>query len=111
MGVPVVGTVRLLSLRVPDPAGGPPWGMRVMRTTGGDECMQVGRVHDGRLGVLGQDGIFRDDHRFHPMPASAFGDHDCALVGTGAIRRDRQLEQHARQWPRGGRHLRLAGPR
>lgn len=82
MGVAVAASVRLLSLRVPDPDGGPPWGMRIMRTTRGDECMQVGRVVAGQLGVLGQDGIFRDDHRFHPLPPSAFADFNCAVIGT-----------------------------
>ncbi|HWJ49625.1 MAG TPA: hypothetical protein VNR42_01315 [Solirubrobacteraceae bacterium] len=74
---------RLLSLRVPDPAGGPPWGMRLIFTTarpgfpathpanrGGAQwgCVQVGRVVDGELGVLGQDGAFHDDGLFHELP-------------------------------------------
>jgi hypothetical protein len=83
MGLPIAASVRLLPVRVPDADGGPPWGMRVMRTTRGDECMQVGRVVRGQLGVLGQDGIFRDDHRFHLLPAFAFADYNCALVGSG----------------------------
>lgn len=83
VGVPIRGSVRLLSLRVADPAGGPPWGMRVLRTTRGYECVQVGRVLAGRLGVLGQDGWFGDDHRFHPLPPSAFEDFNCSIAGTG----------------------------
>ncbi len=83
MGVPIAASIRLLPLRVPDADGGPPWGMRVMRTSRGDECMQVGRIVGGRLGVLGQDGIFGDDHRFHPLPPSVFEDYNCALIGTG----------------------------
>src|SRR5262249_33299780 len=62
------GTVvdnQLLALRVADPDGGPPWGMRVVHTTRGVGCVQVGRVVDGKLGVLGQDGVAGDDHRFH----------------------------------------------
>jgi len=70
-GVPAPGASRLLPLRVPDPEGGLPWGMRIVRTTRGDICMQVGRVQDGQLGVLGVDGAFHDDGRFHPMPADA----------------------------------------
>ena len=31
--------------------------------------MQVGRVVNGRLGALGQDGAFHDDGRFHEFPA------------------------------------------
>jgi hypothetical protein len=71
---------RLLSLRVPDPAGGPPWGMRLIFTAAhgrGDSrdggtahwgCVQIGRVLDGKLGVLGQDGAFHNDGRFHELP-------------------------------------------
>jgi hypothetical protein len=76
---------RLLSLRVPDPAGGPPWGMRLIFTTArpGSRarpgagagagaahwgCVQVGRVVDGQLGILGQDGAFHDDGLFHALP-------------------------------------------
>jgi hypothetical protein len=71
---------RLLSLRVPDPAGGPPWGMRLIFTTadrranatrGGAAhwgCVQIGRIVDGQLGVLGQDGAFHDDGLFHALP-------------------------------------------
>src|SRR5271157_2043460 len=71
---------RLLSLRVPDPAGGPPWGMRVIFTADhgrGDSrdggtahwgCVQIGRVFHGKLGVLGQDGAFHNDGLFHELP-------------------------------------------
>lgn len=66
-GVPVPGASRLLALRVPDPEGGPPWGMRTVSTTRGEVCVQIGRVEDGQLGELGIDGVFHDDGRFHPM--------------------------------------------
>jgi hypothetical protein len=71
---------RLLSLRVPDPAGGPPWGMRLIFTSAGGHssgsaakrarwgCVQVGRVVDGELGALGRDGAFHDDGLFHELP-------------------------------------------
>jgi hypothetical protein len=71
---------RLLSLRVPDPAGGPPWGMRLIYTTADRldpvrnhktarwGCVQVGRVVDGQLGILGQDGAFHNDGLFHELP-------------------------------------------
>jgi hypothetical protein len=71
---------RLLSLRVPDPAGGPPWGMRLIFTTADRQdparnhktarwgCVQIGRVVDGRLGILGQDGAFHNDGLFHELP-------------------------------------------
>jgi hypothetical protein len=66
-GVPVRSTPRLLPLRVPDPDGGPAWGLRTVRTSRGLICVQVGRVVDGKLGVLGQDGIAGNDGRFHEL--------------------------------------------
>jgi hypothetical protein len=63
------GSSRLLPVRTADPAGGPPWGMRVAETTRGLGCIAVGRVLDGELGTLGIDGAFADDGRFHPRPA------------------------------------------
>jgi hypothetical protein len=66
-GVPAPGAARLLPLRVPDPEGGLPWGMRIVRTTRGEVCVQIGRVADGQLGELGVDGVFHDDERFHPL--------------------------------------------
>jgi hypothetical protein len=68
-GVPAPGASQLLALRVPDPEGGPPWGMRIVRTTRGEVCEQIGRVQGGQLGELGIDGVFHDDGRFHPIPA------------------------------------------
>ena len=70
-GIPVAGGVRLLPLRAADPAGGLPWGMRIIHTTRGLICVQVGRVYDGQLGQLGVDGAFHDDGRFHPLPTDA----------------------------------------
>jgi len=93
---------RLLSLRVPDPAGGPPWGMRLIFTTGNHRpsavqghprpagnahwgCVQIGRVVDGKLGALGQDGAFHDDGLFHELPVQPEGcgsvNHAGELIG------------------------------
>ena len=66
-GTAVGRSARVLPLRVEDPAGGPPWGMRVATTSRGLQCLQVGRVVDGKLGVLGQDGIAHNDGRFHEL--------------------------------------------
>lgn len=66
-GAVLPASIALLSLRVPDPAGGPPWGLRELKTTRGLMCVQVGRIVDGRIGVLGLDGAFRDDGAFHPF--------------------------------------------
>jgi hypothetical protein len=73
-GIPVVAATRLLPLRVADPAGGLPWGMRIVHTTRGLVCVQVGRVDHGQLGQLGIDGAFGDDGRFHALPADALPD-------------------------------------
>jgi hypothetical protein len=73
-GIPVVGGSRLLSLRAADPAGGLPWGMRIVHTTRGLVCVQIGRVYHGQLGELGVDGAFGDDGRFHPRPPDALPD-------------------------------------
>ncbi len=67
VGLPLPGHSRLLSLRVPDPGGGLPWGMRVVLTTRGLVCVQIGRVQNGQLGELGIDGAYHDDGRFHPV--------------------------------------------
>lgn len=66
-GLPLPGQSKLLPLRVPDPSGGPPWGMRVVHTTRGLVCVQIGRVQKGTLGELGIDGAYHDDARFHPV--------------------------------------------
>jgi hypothetical protein len=77
-GLPLPGQSTLLPLRVPDSNGGLPWGMRVVHTTRGLVCVQIGRVQDGQLGELGIDGAYHDDGRFHPvgpgvLPAYAGG--------------------------------------
>jgi hypothetical protein len=58
---------RLLPIRVADPAGGPPWGVRLVKTTRGETCIQVGRIVDGQIGALGIDGSWNDDHKFHEI--------------------------------------------
>ncbi len=73
-GIPIAGASRLLPLRAPDPAGGLPWGMRVVHTTRGLICVQIGRVQNGALGQLGVDGAFGNDGRFHPLPPDALPD-------------------------------------
>jgi hypothetical protein len=77
----VKGTVRLLGVSTPDPAGGPPWGMRVLSTRRGEGCVQVGRVVDGKIGAIGQDSAFHDDGLFHEFSANTFGaERTCTLL-------------------------------
>jgi hypothetical protein len=79
-GIPATGASQLLALRVPDPEGGLPWGMRIVRTTRGEVCEQIGRVQDGQLGELGIDGVFHDDGRFHPIATDVLP--ETSRVGT-----------------------------
>jgi hypothetical protein len=76
-GVTIGGSAHLLGLRVADPDGGPPWGLRVLRTTRGLMCLQLGRVVDGRIGVLGQDGAFDNDGAFHPLSVDFLDGRGC----------------------------------
>ncbi|HEX4108792.1 MAG TPA: hypothetical protein VHX88_11695 [Solirubrobacteraceae bacterium] len=83
-GLPAPGSSRLLPLRVADPDGGLPWGMRLVRTTRGELCLQVGRVQDGQIGELGIDGAFGDDGRFHPLPRDVLPADAAAGVSLNA---------------------------
>jgi hypothetical protein len=78
LGKVIAGSARLAALRVQDPDGGPPWGIRTLHTTRQLGCVQVGRVVDGRLGVLGRDGAFGNDGKFHELPASVLSQSQCA---------------------------------
>jgi hypothetical protein len=75
-GAPLPSSSTVLGLRVPDPVGGLPWGMRVVRTTRGEACLQVGRVLDGKVGVLGTGYAFHHDGLFHTLSP------EDALVGA-----------------------------
>jgi hypothetical protein len=67
VGAPLPSSSAVLGLRVPDPVGGLPWGMRIVRTTRGEACLQVGRVLDGKVGVLGTGYAFHHDGLFHTL--------------------------------------------
>jgi hypothetical protein len=79
-GVAIPGSVRLLKLRVADPGGGPSWGLRVLRTTRGLTCLQLGRVEFATVGVLGEDGAFGNDRRFHPLSENRHIPFDCSVT-------------------------------
>ncbi|MGH2833199.1 MAG: hypothetical protein ACRDK2_10535 [Solirubrobacteraceae bacterium] len=83
LGQPLPASLELLPMQVADPAGGPPWAMRVIRTTRGLVCLQAGRVVDGQLGAIGSGYAFSGDGHFHPfLPADAIGTDACPAVGT-----------------------------
>ncbi len=69
LGVPARGGARLLAVSASDPAGGLPWGMRIVHTTRDLVCVQIGRLYHGELGLLGRDGAFGDDGRFSSAAA------------------------------------------
>jgi hypothetical protein len=77
----------LLPVSTPDPYGGPPWGVRVVYTSRGVGCLEVGRMVEGRLGALGIDGAFKDDRRFHELrPGRLSGGGTCGnLDGHGLL--------------------------
>ncbi|HEX3511044.1 MAG TPA: hypothetical protein VHT27_08095 [Solirubrobacteraceae bacterium] len=84
LGEPIPQTLALLPIpSVADPEGGPPWGMRVIRTTRGLLCLQAGRVVDHQLGALGTGYAFHGDQRFHPFLADdAISTDACPAVGS-----------------------------
>lgn len=84
IGVAVPASVRVLPLSISDPARSGSWGLRFERTTRGLVCLQYGRRVDGRIGVLGQDGIFEDDGRFHPLATNYYSQYGggCADADT-----------------------------
>lgn len=61
---------RLLALRAPDPAGGPPWALRLTRSETGQTCTTVGQIKQGAFGIVGEDRVFR---RVPPAISDACG--------------------------------------
>jgi hypothetical protein len=90
VGVPAPGGSRLLSLSAPDAEGGPPWGMRIVHTTRGLVCLQIGRLYGGHLVLIGRDGAFGNDglvHELRPetagrLPGGLEGMHACQAPET-----------------------------
>jgi hypothetical protein len=83
LGVPQPGTSRLLGVRTADPLGGPPWGIRVYRSSRGYPCAQYGRVVAGRLVRIGRDGKAHElalHCRGHSNPGS-FGNRGRLVYG------------------------------
>jgi len=82
LGQPEPASLTPLPMRVADPEGGPPWAMRVVRTTRGLVCLQAGRLVNGQLGGLGSGYAFGGDGRFHPFLAEdAIATDACPAVG------------------------------
>jgi len=79
-GIPIPSSVRLLALSAPDPAGGPPWGLRLIHTSRGLGCLQFGRLNGGQLSVIGQDDAFHDDGLLHRLPTNVFEPAGCTSL-------------------------------
>jgi hypothetical protein len=91
----------LASVRAADPDGGPAWGVGTydattrpiepgetpaaasgvaaqLRDRAGVTCVVVGRVQTERLGVVGRDGVFANDGRFHALSPAAQSSGSCS---------------------------------
>jgi hypothetical protein len=77
-GIVTSSSVHLLPVAVQDPAGGPPWGLRIDRTTRGLVCIVAGRRDYGTVGALGIDGAFHNDHLFHPLAVNSQEQSTCS---------------------------------
>jgi hypothetical protein len=95
----------LATVRASDPDGGPQWGIgtydanpigaasRVPEDIAAQfrntvTCVVVGRVQNGQLGVVGRDGVFGNDGRFHELAPAAQSSSVCggrAKDGTFTI--------------------------
>ncbi len=78
-GAAIPSSVRLVA-ETADPGGGLPWGLREFQTTRGQTCLQVGRVQNGTIGVIGQDGAWANDGRFHPISPNAYTGDSCSAT-------------------------------
>jgi hypothetical protein len=91
----VPASVTLASVRVPDPVSGPPWGIRViaLRRSGVASraaasslanrltCVQIGRVLNGKLRVVGGDRAFGNDGHFDaPSAPSVLCSHALTFI-------------------------------
>ncbi len=73
------GPAKTLALRVADPAGGPPWTLRVFEASRGAGCVQVGQVVRGHFGVFTAPGLL--------SPLHAWPGGDSSLC-SGQVRND-----------------------
>ena len=78
------GTGVVVEPRASDPAGGPPWALRIARGTTGFTCTTVGQVRDAQFGLVGIDGRFR---RLPGDVTDACGDRG-TLLGARVVAAD-----------------------
>jgi hypothetical protein len=102
-GALTLGSVRMLPVATPDPAGGAPWGMRELATSRGLGCIEVGRLYQGKLVAIGQDEAFGNDGRYHALSVrsggAGFGDWCESLDRYGRLYINQMWgEQPASAW-------------
>ena len=82
------GSERVVAARAPDPDGGPPWGIGTYRAKTSRtelECFVPGRIQGGEIGVVGRDGVFADDGRFHALQPRSSAFKLCGSVSSGGL--------------------------
>lgn len=79
----VESRTRVLPLRVADPAGGPPWALRIFRTDRGASCLQVGQAYRGRFGTVTADAA--GAQTFRPLKAIPGRNSLCGGVERAGI--------------------------
>ena len=83
-------TATLLPLHVADPAGGLPWGLRTVRTSRDDVCLQVGRLADGNDRRAGRRRIIWQRSTLSPLRRQLPGPAELRAPGRARPR----LHQH-----------------
>lgn len=86
-GTAVPGSIAMLTDEVPDPDGGLPWGLRTFKTNRGFGCIQVGRVQEGKLGVLALEsrrGAVSERGLFHELRPAVTGQATSCVQLDGA---------------------------
>ena len=101
---PQAGTALVSAPRAADPAGGPPWALRVARGRTGLTCTTVGQVRAGAFGIVGRDGLFR---RLPAAISDACGDAG-TLLGARVVAAADQRAVRSIVYGVGGPRLRRA---
>lgn len=96
------GTSEVVAPRANDPAGGPPWALRISRSTTGYTCTTVGQVRDGNFGLIGIDGHFR----LLPEGVTDACANEAPLVGARVVAADTAGEVRSIVYGVGGSQLR-----
>lgn len=107
-GAAVLRTVKL-QVQTRDPEGGLVWAMRDFQTTAGETCLQAGRFQDQTIGVIGQDGAWGNDHRFHPIDPNATAADFCAETDGNGLAFENVIQNETASGGAGPEELRFIG--